>query len=146
MGIHQSIFILDGTSPAVPNTADNLWASNYNNFGIAEAIFTFGTNGTTAFSGINSGNGTNPNWYKQTTTNIGNSYWIRATSVSEAGGSRTGTMNTWLALSSNRTWALSSNGDPDAQWTVLMEFATDSSGTQIVGRGGLIFFTVDTSA
>lgn len=45
-----------------------------------------------------------PNWFTPTTTGIGNSYWCKLVLLSGSNPT-SGTMNTVLALSSNRSWS-----------------------------------------
>lgn len=89
------------------------------------ATLTFFADGTiSAFSG---------SWYEPTTTNIGSSYWIRATSGISAGPRRFGTLNTWIALNILPAWSVEqSGGDGSTDWTLTFDFATDSGGTNIV--------------
>ena len=49
----------------------------------------------------------NPGWYTPTTGSIGNNYQIRITPT--AGSFTTGTVNSWLNLSTTRTWTVSTN-------------------------------------
>lgn len=87
----------------------------------ATAIATMSSNGTS-----NSG----ANWYKPTTTGIGNSYWvrIRRTAGANPGGA---TLDTWIALSSTITLSLSAtNSTKTSEGTV--ELSTTSNGSNIV--------------
>lgn len=69
-------------------------------------------------------------WYSTTTTGIGSSFWVRATTVS---GSGSGTTGSWLALSTARSWSVGAPaGGNFSSWVLMMEFASDSGGTTIV--------------
>lgn len=73
-------------------------------------------------------------WYAPATTSIGNSYWIRAT-LSSGSTPSTGTMNSWLALSTARQWQNSQTFTGSRTSTVLFEISSNSSGTVIVASG-----------
>lgn len=71
------------------------------------------------------------NWFFPNETGIGAAYWVRVTA---AGDTPSGTLNTWLALSGNRVFSLSSsNGSKSCALTI--QIATDSSGTNVVTSG-----------
>lgn len=75
-----------------------------------------------------------PNWHSPTTASIGSSYWVRATLLTGDSPS-TGTMNTWIALSTDPTWTLSTTGVATFRSktsNVKLEFSTDSGGSVIV--------------
>ena len=148
MGIHQAMFYGSATSNAVPLTTGIIWRATYTNFGVAGSEIVLQPSGTVASSG--SGTPTSietPNWYNPTTTNIGNSYWVRATLLNQAGGVATGTpLNTWLSLSISRGWGVNTSGDPDAFRTLLLEFSLTSDGSNIIGSGAIDLLAVDTSA
>ncbi len=74
--------------------------------------------------------GTPPGWFSPTTAGAGNSYWLRATVTS--GSPTTGTYNTWLALSSNRTFGVSRASTGTTTADITFEIATDSGGTNII--------------
>jgi len=94
--------------------------------GTPVASVTFGTNGS--LSGIGTGTVVGDQWYSELTTGIGNSCWIRMTKNSGADPT-SGALNTWLALSSARTWSWS--GVKTAN--VKLEIAYDAAGTNIAG-------------
>jgi hypothetical protein len=147
MGIHQAMFFISGANN-LPNTSNVIWIVSYANFGPSSASLTFATDGQTSQLGVSTNISAQvPNWYTPTTTGIGSSYWVRAQTFSLTSGAATsGSLNTWLALSTTRTWEVFSNGQSDVEWAITFEFATDSAGTNIVGAGGAQLAAVDTSA
>jgi len=88
--------------------------------GSSDVTLTANTNGTLTVTG--NGNifiGTitpNPGYYSPTTTLIGNNYQIRVTPTS--GAFSTGTVNSWLALSSARTWTVSTSSTKSVTFTI----------------------------
>lgn len=90
------------------------------------ASLTLNTDGTMSATGNISTVGAN--WGTPTTTGIGASYWARMTKNSGANPT-TGTLNTWLQLSSQRVWSWQS--DPNDA-NVTLEIATDSGGSNVV--------------
>jgi hypothetical protein len=79
-----------------------------------------------------------PSWYQfGPVTNIGASYWIRATIVSQLGnGVTSGTFNTWLPLTSEVRWGYNNPvtfvNPMVRNLTLNIQLATDSSGSNIV--------------
>ena len=88
--------------------------------GASDVTMTANTNGTLTVTG--NGNivlGTitpNPGYYSPTTTLVGNDYQIRVTPTS--GSFSTGTVNSWLALSSARTWTVSTSFTKSVTFTI----------------------------
>ncbi len=89
-------------------------------------IFTLGTNYDTAPS-----IGDRGDWLSDVSGLPGDAgnYEIYATLISEGWnpdtgttGSTTGTFNTWLALSTDRTWTASATAGGDAQWQAVIQF------------------------
>jgi hypothetical protein len=84
---------------------------------------------------------THANWYTPTTASIGNSYWVRyrdifvsnRTTVTHTGS----TLNTWLALTSDRVIGYNASILSSDKEAVLLqiEIASDSGGNTIVGSG-----------
>ncbi len=109
----------------------NIWyAWMEGSSGTVSASITFSSNGTVSYD--NAGSGYGPfYWYSPTTTNIGASYWIRAT-VSGTSGSFVGSTNTWLSLSTSRGWSLQLSTNGNASRSVTFALATDSAGSNIV--------------
>lgn len=71
-------------------------------------------------------------WYTPTTAGIGNSYWVRAT-VTSGVTPTTGTVGSWLALSSNQTWTVTQPGEDGITASVLsISIASDSGGSNIL--------------
>jgi len=65
-------------------------------------------------------------------------YYIKATEISTAGGgTRTGTLNTALALTSLRRWSVlnTSNLLSNAEWVLKFDIADDSGMTNILATG-----------
>ena len=79
----------------------------------------------------------NSEWVDPLSTYTG-SYWIRATKVS-GDNLTSGTLGSWLALTSSREWKLEAYGSaytPAYKETLLkLEIATDSGGTTIIATG-----------
>ena len=67
----------------------------------------------------------NPGWYAPTTGSIGSTYEIRVTST--FGTFSTGTSGTWLALSSARTWTVSTSGFKTVTFTIEIREAATST-------------------
>jgi hypothetical protein len=75
------------------------------------------------------------------------SYYVRATEISYVEtetntalfGTKNGTMNTWLALTSAREWSLDTQsntaGAGDISWVIDIEIASDAAGTDILEIG-----------
>lgn len=105
----------------------------------AIANVTFNTNGTVSGSISPTTGGSNEasgdRWYSPTTTNIGSSYWIRATLTAGVTPS-SGTMNTWQQLSSARLWENNSGSGAtgNKSSTILFEISATSGGA-VVCRG-----------
>jgi len=66
-----------------------------------------------------------PGWYSPTTTAIGSSYQIRITPTS--GSFSTGTVNTWLTMSTNRTWTLSTTSFATVSFTIGIRSTTSTT-------------------
>lgn len=78
-------------------------------------------------------NPTPDEWADPNTTDIGSSYWIRFTA--ESGDAVTiGTLNTWLALTTTRTFYWQVSGGI-LSGVVKVEIASDSGGSTIVATG-----------
>lgn len=119
----------DSTTRAVGSFGSVSNSQSYASGLDAVSSITFNTNGTISVAG-NQSLAEGLKWVNNPTTGIGNSYWIRATTVS---GSGTGTMGTWLALSTARTWSeITPAGGGINNWFIKFEFSTDSGGTNIV--------------
>lgn len=103
----------------------------------------FYTDGT--IQGLRQGNVVqwNANYYSPTTASIGSSYWIRATLISGQTPSGATPLNTWLGLSSSRTWTYTTStgvGTSIRQGTLQIQIATDSIGSNIVSSGFYDFY------
>ena len=87
-------------------------------------VWKTGTTGTSQFQ-----SGTE--WCDQTPTAT---YWIRATSNSGSAPT-SGTLNSWLLLNSDRTWAWTETGIGITAGSVKIEISTTYNGTAIVATG-----------
>ncbi len=67
----------------------------------------------------------NPGWYTPTTGSIGSTYEIRVTATT--GTFSTGTSGSWLALSSTRTWTVSTNSSKSVTFTIEIRVAATST-------------------
>lgn len=80
-------------------------------------------------------------WFQPTGGSPGSSYWVRFTQVSGTAPD-SGTLNTWLALSSNRSIGYSTtNGVKIGTFTI--EIASDSGGTNIVAASSSGAYSMD---
>jgi len=104
--------------------------------GSSTVTITANTNGTLTVVGNGSiidGSVTpNPGWYSPTTTAIGSSYQIRITPT--AGSFTSGTVNTWLTISSARIWTVSTTGVQGVDFTI--EIRDTSAGTVLASTTG----------
>lgn len=104
--------------------------------GSSTVTVTANTNGTLTVVGNGSivdGSVTpNPGWYSPTTTAIGSSYQIRITPT--AGSFTSGTVNTWLTISSARIWTVSTTGVQGVDFTI--EIRDTSAGTVLASTTG----------
>lgn len=104
--------------------------------GSSTVTVTANTNGTLTVVGNGSivdGDITpDPGWYSPTTTAIGSSYQIRITPTS--GSFTTGTVNTWLTMSSARVWTVSTSGAQTVVFTI--EIRDTSAGTVLASTTG----------
>jgi hypothetical protein len=105
--------------------------------GGASSAIRFNTNGSMDW--ISNGTGTvdiPTGWFFPVATGIGSSYWVRATVT--AGTFSSGTVDTWLALSSARSWSVIRNAPPGSKsCTATYEIASDSGGTTIVSSASI---------
>lgn len=104
--------------------------------GSSTVTVTANTNGTLTVVGNGSivdGSVTpNPGWYSPTTTAIGSNYQIRITPT--AGSFTSGTVNTWLTISSARIWTVSTTGLQSVDFTI--EIRDTSAGTVLASTTG----------
>lgn len=122
--------LTETVSGTVLASGSDIWnASDVEYFSAASAAsITVNSDGTVSRVG-NESLGTMPNWFSPTTTGAGNSYWLRATATS---GSPSGTLNTWIALSTNRSYSVSRATAGTTSANLTFEIATDSAGTNII--------------
>jgi len=75
-------------------------------------------------------------WYRpDPTPGIGASFWVRATQTS--GTVSSGTVGTWLPLTSSQSWTVIRSTAGSKSCTLLIEIATDSAGTNVVTSDSL---------
>jgi len=105
----------------------------------ASVFIRLNTNGTITADDGNAGTYTDTDWITPTSTGIGSSYEVRATMNS--GVTPIGTFNSWIALSTARTWSLSRStiGITTSSFTLqIRDTATDT-----VQDSAAIDFTVE---
>ena len=124
---------LSGSS-GTPNSTSDLQVDPDN----SESGWRFNSDGSIQRNlngGYSAWNPTPDEWSaRQPITAIGDNYWIRATL--DAGSTPTaGTLNTWQQLSTNREWYISRPVVGVSTFTVKIEIATDSGGTNIIATG-----------
>jgi len=93
----------------------------------ASVFIRLNTDGTITKDDGNLANYTDTEWVSPTSTGIGSSYEVRATMTS--GVTPVGTFNSWIALSTNRTWSLSRSnlGTTTSAFTLeIRDTATDT--------------------
>ena len=93
----------------------------------ASVFIRLNSNGTISKDDGSLGNYTDTEWVSPTSTGIGSSYEVRATMTS--GVTPSGTFNSWIALSTNRTWTLSRSnlGTTTSSFTLqIRDTATDT--------------------
>jgi len=104
--------------------------------GASTVTVTANTNGTLTVVGNGSlASGTitpDPGWYTPTTGGIGSSYQIRITPT--AGAFTSGSVNTWLTISTARVWTVSTTLSQDVVFTV--EIRDTSAGTVLASTTG----------
>jgi hypothetical protein len=77
------------------------------------------------------------NWYFPTTTNIGNTHYLRMTTSSPLAAA-TGTFNSWLQINSDREFSLTNPGGSGSNIvTALALISTSSTGATIGGQGSV---------
>lgn len=76
-------------------------------------------------------------WFLPNTTNIGSSYWVRATILSGSGAF--GTYNTWLQLTTSRNWFMRF-GNNTAQDLILKMDIAASSGGAVLATGNITLY------
>lgn len=80
-------------------------------------------------------------WIRPTTAASG-TYSVRATQTGSTGiGTRSGTLNTWLALSVDRIWSITRNASGTATWTLTIEISDDGGSTVL--DSGTVTLTAD---
>ena len=113
---------------------DGATATALNIGGTASATLNFNTNGTITLTATGTPTGSLPSdWYLPTTTSIGNSYWVRA--QLNSGPAVTGTVGSWLALTSARSWTQSASGGNTNTSVLFMEISSSATGTPVVASG-----------
>lgn len=105
-----------------------------NGISSAAVSFTVGSGGTITKIG-NSLNGITYPYNWKTPTIGSTAFFVRATL--DLGDSPTGTLDTWLATSSNRIWSLSASAGESFSSFLTIEIASDSGGTTIVASASI---------
>lgn len=84
-------------------------------------------------------------WYSPNTSNIGSSYWIKATLNGGTQPTQSiGTFGSWTALSSGVYWQSSASGTNNTvSADISISISSSSSGTPVIGTGNVII-TADT--
>jgi len=126
-----------GPSPNVTISLSQLQSRSLQEFfgGYGYITLTFNTNGTWSCVGSVSGTIASGNWASPTTTNVGNSYWVRWTrTASTLGGGSSTPSSGWLALDAARTITVTNNGTSGGyvDSTYTLEISTNSSGSNVV--------------
>lgn len=105
----------------------------------AFADITFNSNGTISLGTSNLGTQGSGNWATPTTTNIGSSYWIRATQTGSYGTGGIGgatqygsTRGVWISLQNVPTYGVSRTGNGMGGFYYTFQIATDSGGSNII--------------
>jgi hypothetical protein len=79
------------------------------------------------------------NWHAPTTAGIGSTHWVRAVVRSGSTAPMSGTVGSWLQLSTARTWSNTASSPGDDESSDLdYEIATSAGGTPVVATGGVI--------
>lgn len=103
----------------------------------ASASATFNSNGTITMNTSTLGNFSGDGWSMITSSGLGSDYQIRAEQISAFGTAiRTGTLNTWLSLSTSRTWSIETSTLGAKNW-ILSISIRESAGNTVVGNASL---------
>jgi hypothetical protein len=102
--------------------------------------FSFSSSGVISLDRSNYGNVFNDFWYAPEQTGIGSSYYIRFTK--QAGTSPTGSLNTWVLLSTSRIWEWLIPSPGGISCTFDINIATDAGGSNIVAQKTFIVFNL----
>jgi|SRR5882672_710510 len=79
-----------------------------------------------------------PSWFVPVSTGIGSLYWVKL--HKDSGDNLTvGTMDTVLALTSNRLWQLTKSGAGSLANSCTITFYSDAAGTLVVASGTVSF-------
>lgn len=103
----------------------------------AQASVSFNADGTTTVDVLDAGDpGSTVTdladwWTAAPQTGIGSSYWIRATVNSGTGGTFSGTTGSWLQLSANRSWSVSSSTGVGIR-TLTLEISSSATGSPVL--------------
>lgn len=136
MGFLGGLFIEAGA----PTSSYNGGIVSYNTpAGGSSASLSFNTDGSITSTGTTTGSGPNlghSKWFIPLSAGIGSSYWIRAT-LSSGNAWTSGTMGSWIQLSSIRTWTTNAAGGSVKSNVTLFEIASDAGGSNIVATGSI---------
>lgn len=98
----------------------------------ASAGIRFENNGTVDYLRLVSGDQLNQYDWVDPTSSAPGSYVIRATQTASTGfGTFTGTLNTWQALTSSRTWQVTRNSEGSFSRTLTIEISDDGGSTTL---------------
>lgn len=121
-----------------------LWSGDWHAIGTspgsATASLTLGTDGTIN-NGSNDSSGGPAYWYTPTTVGIGSNYWVRMT-LNSGDAFTTGTVGSYLQLSSSRAWTLQEAVIGTKTNSCTIQIATDSGGANVVASGTISFTAV----
>lgn len=118
-----------GSGPFLTRFDSNNYAFSSGNSNVSLVA---NTDGTLTVTGNSTGTiSPNPGYYSPTTAAIGSNYQIRVTPT--AGSFSTGTVNSWLTVSSARTWTVTTTSFKDVTFTIEIR---DSSGTVLATTTG----------
>ena len=118
-------------------------ASSFNGLnGPANATFIINSDGTTSATTNPSGTENTPDWAIPAFAGVGNDYEVRAT-VQSGSTPSTGTVNSWLALSSNRSWSNQTNSNELRTTQLLMEIRPAGGGSTL--SSGTVTITAESS-
>lgn len=130
--------LLGGGGASVVNNFNGADSSSFSpTKGPSTATITFANDGSVNKTVIPFDGGSTvfpTDWYLAHTGSIGSSYWIRAT-LSSGTSPTTGSIGTWLSLSSGYAWSLHANTGSIKTCTLFIEIASDSGGVNIATNG-----------
>lgn len=113
-------------------TVNDVTISDFGFLTLTSAGIRFESNGTVDYLREPNADTLNAYDWVTPTSSAPGSYVIRATQTSSTGGGTfTGTLNTWQALSTSRTWELSKNNEGTFTRTLTIEISGDGGSTTL---------------